>query len=201
MLKKILAILCFSLLFASTALAGVQKQVETGERYKLIYPAFTFTNRQAAKKVNKDIKILVEEARQLLENPVYREEATNYRLFKETDEYVCFTFTSWNYTGGAHGMYYTRGLVYDKSSGESLPYTHFAEAVTPEQLRADIADGRVKVFCADLQTPSAAPFLPDARDFRVSEDYIIAADGRVYLMYQPYELDAYAAGVTCVQLP
>lgn len=201
MFKKLAAALLLSLTLASTAWAGVQEQVETGERYKFTYPVFTFANQRAAQRVNKDVGKLVKEARALLKNPIYREVTTDYRLVNETDEFVSFTFTSWNYAGGAHGMYYTEGLVYDKATGKRLPYTHFTKGVTPERLREDIASGEVKVFCADLQTPSAAPFLQYSKDFKVSEDYIVAEDGRVYLMYQPYELDAYAAGVTYVQLP
>ena len=36
--------------------------------------------------------------------------------------------------------------------------------------------------------------------FKVSKDYIITEDGHLYLMYQPYELDCYAAGVTYVKV-
>lgn len=200
MWKKIFLAAALSLAVASTAAAAVQEQVETGERYKLTYPVFSFENAKAAKRVNKDVKKLVQQTRKLLKNPMYREVATDYRLISETDAYVSFIFTSWNYTGGAHGMYYTEGLVYDKATGKPLPYTHFAKAVEPEQLRQDIMDGKAKVFCADLKTESKAPFLQYIKDFKVSEDYIVADDGHVYLLYQPYELDAYAAGVTYVQL-
>lgn len=201
MLKKFLLPLALCLTVTATAFAAVQEKTLTGERYQLTYPVFTFENSKAAKKVNKEIKQMVKETRSLLKDPVYQSVATDYKLIQETEHFVSLTFTSYNYTGGAHGMYYTKGLVYDKATGEALPYTHFAKAVEAMQLKQGIADGSYKVFCADLQTESTAPFLNYIEDFQVTENYIIGEDGHVYLMYQPYELDCYAAGVTYVQLP
>ncbi|MDO4920415.1 MAG: DUF4163 domain-containing protein [Phascolarctobacterium sp.] len=201
MLKKFLLPLALCLTVTATGFAAVQEKTLTGDRYQLTYPVFTFENGRAAKKVNKEIKQMVKDTRSLLKDPVYQSVATIYKVVQETDQYVVLTFTSYNYTGGAHGMYYTKGLVYDKATGEALPYTHFAKAVDAAQLKRGIADGSYKVFCSDLLTTSTAPFLNDIENFQVSENYVIGEDGHVYLMYQPYELDCYAAGVTYVQLP
>lgn len=201
MLKKFLLPLALCLTVTATAFAAVQEKVVTSRRYKLTYPVFTFENAKVAKKVNKEIKRMVKDTRGLLKDPVYQSVATDYKLIKETEQFVSLTFTCWNYTGGAHGMYYTKGLVYDKATGEALPYTHFAKEVEAAQLKQGIADGTFKVFCDDLQTISEAPFLKYSEDFKVSNNYIVSEDDRVYLMYQPYELDSYAAGVTYVQLP
>ncbi|WP_417145114.1 DUF3298 domain-containing protein [Phascolarctobacterium succinatutens] len=56
------------------------------------------------------------------------------------------------------------------------------------------------VYGADLKTVSEAPFIDNIDNFKVSKDYIITEDGHLYLMYQPYELDCYAAGVTYVKV-
>lgn len=201
MLKRFLLPLALCLTVTATALAAVQEKTLTGDRYQLTYPVFTFADSRAAKKVNKEIKQLLKDTRSLLKDPVYQSVGTSYKMMQETDRYVGLTFTSYNYTGGAHGAYYTKGLVYDKATGEALPYTHFAKAVDAAQLKRGIADGSYKVFCSDLQTVSTAPFLNYIENFKVSEDYIVSEDGHAYLMYQPYELDCYAAGVTYVQLP
>ena len=51
-----------------------------------------------------------------------------------------------------------------------------------------------------MKTVSEAPFIDNIDKFKVSKDYIITEDGNLYLMYQPYELDCYAAGVTYVKV-
>ena len=104
--------------------------------------------------------------------------------------------------GGAHGMYHDHGIVYDAKSGKRLPYTKFAKAIKGEALYDGIANRQFKVYVSDLATPSDAPFLKYIKKdaFNVSKDYIIK-NGKVYLMYPPYELDCYAAGTTYVELP
>ena len=43
-------------------------------------------------------------------------------------------------------------------------------------------------------------FIIKKEEFKRSDDYVLK-DGRVYLMYPPYELDCYAVGTTYVELP
>ena len=97
-------------------------------------------------------------------------------------------------------MYYTHGIVYDKDTGKRVPYTRFMEKLNAEQLKQDIKAKKLPVYGADLKTVSEAPFIDDIDNFKVSKDYIITEDGHLYLMYQPYELDCYAAGVTYVKV-
>ena len=204
MFKKTLLALGLCLAVSASALAAVTEKVEQGNKYKLSYPVFKLENRAAAKAINKDIKRMVLEQKKLAKSkdPSYVEVGTNYEIFGETDDYVNIIFVKWNYMGGAHGMHYDHGLVYSKTTGERLPYTHFAKAITAGELYDAIAEHRVKVYGADLQTVSEAPFITYFKkdEFQRSEDYVLK-DGKVYLMYPPYELDCYAAGTTYVELP
>ena len=204
MFKKTLLVLGLCLAVSASALAAVTEKVEQGNKYKLSYPFFKLENRAAAKAINKDIKRMVLEQKKLAKSkdPSYVEVGTNYEIFGETDDYVNIIFVKWNYMGGAHGMHYDHGLVYSKTTGERLPYTHFAKAITAGELYDAIAEHRVKVYGADLQTVSEAPFITYFKkdEFQRSEDYVLK-DGKVYLMYPPYELDCYAVGTTYVELP
>ena len=204
MFKKTLLALGLCLAVSASALAAVTEKVEQGNKYKLSYPVFKLENRAAAKAINKDIKRMVLEQKKLAKSkdPSYVEVGTNYEIFGETDDYVNIIFVKWNYMGGAHGMHYDHGLVYSKTTGERLPYTHFAKAITAGELYDAIAEHRVKVYGADLQTVSEAPFITYFKkdEFQRSEDYVLK-DGKVYLMYPPYELDCYAVGTTYVELP
>ena len=204
MCKKTLLALGLCLAVSASALAAVTEKVEQGNKYKLSYPVFKLENRAAAKAINKDIKRMVLEQKKLAKSkdPSYVEVGTNYEIFGETDDYVNIIFVKWDYMGGAHGMHYDHGLVYSKTTGERLPYTHFAKAITAGELYDAIAEHRVKVYGADLQTVSEAPFITYIKkdEFQRSEDYVLK-DGKVYLMYPPYELDCYAVGTTYVELP
>ena len=204
MFKKALLALGLCLAVSASALAAVTEKVEQGNKYKLSYPVFKLENRAAAKAINKDIKRMVLEQKKLAKSkdPSYVEVGTNYEIFGETDDYVNIIFVKWDYMGGAHGMHYDHGLVYSKTTGERLPYTHFAKAVSAGELYDAIVEHRVKVYGADLQTVSEAPFITYIKkdEFQRSEDYVLK-DGKVYLMYPPYELDCYAVGTTYVELP
>ena len=204
MFKKTLLALGLCLAVSASALAAVTEKVEQGNKYKLSYPVFKLENRAAAKAINKDIKRMVLEQKKLAKSkdPSYVEVGTNYEIFSETDDYVNIIFVKWDYMGGAHGMHYDHGLVYSKTTGERLPYTHFAKAITAGELYDAIVEHRVKVYGADLQTVSEAPFITYIKkdEFQRSEDYVLK-DGKVYLMYPPYELDCYAVGTTYVELP
>lgn len=204
MFKKALLALGLCLAVSASAFAAVTEKVEQGKKYKLSYPVFKLENRAAAKAINKDIKKMVLEQKKLAKSkdPSYVEVGTNYEVFGETDDYVNIIFVKWDYMGGAHGMHYDHGLVYSKTTGERLPYTHFAKAVSAGELYDAIVEHRVKVYGADLQTVSEAPFITYIKkdEFKRSDDYVVK-DGKVYLMYPPYELDCYAAGTTYVELP
>ena len=204
MFKKTLLALGLCLAVSASALAAVTEKVEQGNKYKLSYPVFKLESRAAAKAINKDIKRMVLEQKKLAKSkdPSYVEVGTNYEVFGETDDYVNIIFVKWDYMGGAHGMHYDHGLVYSKTTGERLPYTHFAKAISAGELYDAIVEHRVKVYGADLQTVSEAPFITYIKkdEFKRSDDYVIK-DGKVYLMYPPYELDCYAVGTTYAELP
>ena len=204
MFKKALLALGLCLAVSASAFAAVTEKVEQGNKYKLSYPVFKLESRAAAKAINKDIKKMVLEQKKLAKSkdPSYVEVGTNYEIFSETDDYVNIIFVKWDYMGGAHGMHYDHGLVYSKTTGERLPYTHFAKAISAGELYDAIVEHRVKVYGADLQTVSEAPFITYIKkdEFQRSDDYVLK-DGKVYLMYPPYELDCYAVGTTYVELP
>ena len=204
MFNKALLVLGLSLAVTASACAAVTEKKEEGHKYSSSYPVFKLENRAAAKAINKDIKKMVLEQKKLAKskNPSYVQVGTNYEAFSETDDYVNIILVKWDYMGGAHGMHYDHGLVYSKATGERLPYTHFAKAISAGELYDGIANHSLKVYGADLQTVSQAPFISYIKkeEFKRSDDYVLK-DGRVYLMYPPYELDCYAVGTTYVELP
>ncbi|MGM9583776.1 MAG: PdaC/SigV domain-containing protein [Phascolarctobacterium sp.] len=204
MFKKTLLVLSLCLAVSATAFAASVEKKEEGDKYKVSYPVFTLKNDKAAQRINDDILRVVTETKELAKStdPVYVEVGTNYKIISENDKYINIIITSWDYLGGAHGMYYDLGIVYDAKSGKRVPYTKFAKKIKAANLYDGIANRKYKVFCSDLTTQSEAPFLSYIKKeaFNVSNHYILK-DGKVYLMYPPYELDCYAVGTTYVELP
>ena len=204
MFKKTLLALSLCLAVSATAFAAVTEKKESGDKYQVSYPVFTLKKAKVAQRINDDILAMVTKTKELApsSHPTYVAVGTNYEIISENDKYICIIFTTWDNMGGAHGMYHDHGIVYDAKSGKRLPYTKFAKAIKGEALYDGIANRQFKVYVSDLTTPSDAPFLKYIKKdaFNVSKDYIIK-NGKVYLMYPPYELDCYAAGTTYVELP
>lgn len=199
-MKKILLSLAVALTVAANAFAAQQTVADKGPRYDYEYPVFSLENAKAATNMNKDIQKMLKKSRNELKDTNMQHVGSSYDITFENDKYVSLTFTTTNYLShAAHGMYHVYGLVYDKTTGKRVPYTNFIEKQKADQLRLDILSKKRSVYLADLVTPDAAPFLADA-DFYVSSDYILAKDGKaLYLIYQPYDLDCYAAGPTFVK--
>ena len=185
-MKKTLLSLFLAMAVAAGASAAQQTEVDKGERYDYKYPVFTQENPQAAERMNRDIQKMVSKSRKDLRQPDMRAVGSNYEVIYENDQFVCLTFNTWYY--------------YDKATGKRVPYTRFMEKLDAEQLKQDIKAKKLPVYCADLKTVSEAPFIDNIDKFKVSKDYIITEDGHLYLMYQPYELDCYAAGITYVKV-
>lgn len=200
-MKKLLLPLVLSLAMAVTANAAPRGEVEQGDKYDLKYPVFTEEAPKAANRMNNDIQKHIEKTRKLLKDDGMQTVGSNYYVVSETDAYISLNLITWEFRKfAAHPSSYTHGLVYDKATGKSLPYTHFTQKLEAEQLKQDILSKKLTVYCSDLETTSEAPFLKDCEHFSVSKDYQITADGSIYLIYQPYDLDCYAAGPTFVKI-
>ena len=200
-MKKFLLSLAVALAVTANAFAAQQTVADKGPRYDYQYPVFTLENAKAATNMNKDIQKLLKKSRNELKDTNMQHVGSSYAITFENDKYVSLTFTTSNYyRQAAHGMYYVHGLVYDKTTGKRVPYTDFIAEQKAKQLRLDILSKKYPVYLADLTTPDDAPFLADWNDFYVSKDYILSEDGKsIYMIYQPYELDCYAAGPTFVK--
>lgn len=201
-MKKILLPLLLSLAIAATASASQRTMHEEGDRFNFNYPAFSQYTDKASYLMNKDINALVESSRKELKNPDVANVRTDYEIYFENPKFVSFTFGNGIYmTGAAHGMSYTHGFIYDKESGKKVPYTHFTDKLNAKEFKNGILNGKYTAYCSDLETISKTPFLADYKNFKVSKDYIMTRDGKaIYFIYQPYELDAYAAGPIFVKV-
>lgn len=200
-MKKTLLPLILALAISATAGAAQYTQTDKGDRYELKYPVFTQESSIATARMNRDISKIIETARKDLQRPELQILNSDYKISYEDDKYISLQFSTYTYyQSAAHGMSYTYGLVYDKTTGRQVPYTEFTAELNAKKLKKDILHADKAVFASDLKTPSQAPFIQHDKNFKVSSNYLISPTGEIYLMYQPYELDSYAAGVTYVHI-
>ena len=195
-MKKTLLTLFLAMAVAAGASAAQQTEVDKGDRYDYKYPVFTQENPQAAQRMNRDIQKMVSKSRKDLRQPDMRAVGSNYEVIYENDQFGIGDKNIYFGCTGQNGI----AVSADKATGKRVPYTRFMEKLNVEQLKQDIKAKKLPVYGADLKTVSEAPFIDDIDNFKVSKDYIITEDGHLYLMYQPYELDCYAAGVTYVKV-
>lgn len=198
-MKKILATLCVGLAFSASCFATevTTLQLKTDKTdYK--YPHFTMENAKAAKKIN---KIVDNEFKSLRKAHAKDHDlvggGVNYKVELDNDKYLCFNLESYDYHGGAHGMYYTEYFVFDKTTGERMKYYDFVPSINSDELHWGIKNGFLPVELAD-GSEGNAPFMNE--ETLVKENFRLNDDGSVSLVYGPYELDCYAAGNNFVKL-
>ena len=197
-MKKLLlaTALCLSVTASAFAAVTMEEQKVTFD-YK--YPIISgLKNPAAEKNINDTIaKELLRLRKAHGEDAYIVSGGMSYKLGVETDKYLSLTVDGYDYHGGAHGMYYTEGFVFDKETGKRLAYTDFVPKLNADTLVRGLRAGTIKATTAD-GSESQVPFMDNKT--RLSENFILNEDGSISLIYGPYELDCYAAGNILVKL-
>lgn len=199
-MKRILGILTFLLIFASTAFAAdasIENRKST-YNFQVNYPYITLENKEAANEINRFINKKIQAYRKVYNNHNYTLGILDYELKYEDDNFLSIVFTYWwYYQNAAHGMYNTSGIVFDKHTGKLVNLKHFVPELNVRNLKLMVQDGKLTIYNTNNKPITLAePFALD----RVSHSYYIDSDKSVYLIYQPYELASYADGNTYIKI-
>lgn len=175
---------------ASPADAYVQSATMEEGNLKLTYPLVYTENAAAQEKINSSIAGFVYGFRSAGSSGEMREGVMDFDMKYEDDDVISFILKEYRYTGGAHGMTHYYGLVYDKHTGERVPLSNYLRITLPQ----------LQTY-AKNHTYNADMGRLEGRDLfnvptEVTENYYLPGDGAVVLLYQPYDLAAYAAGAT-----
>lgn len=181
-------------LSAAPADASIWPATETGEYYRLVYPVFECDDPVIKEAINADIYTRAARTADAA-RPNYTT-SFNYHLKMENDRYLSLVFLPGGYPKDAiHGMYTGVGVVYDKTTGERLPLSHFANVTLDNLIRLWEEDEFYHYEGEKI--PVLGGFGPPKR---VPEDYFLTYDGEIFVAFGPYELGPYAQGITAINV-
>ena len=186
------------LLQSAVVSASVVNNIDEGINYRINYP-IVYTNDQTAQdKINQNIQGHVTTFKTDFDEGRFFGGAFSYEVKFEDDDYISLTMTDSRYEfGAAHGYYGVYGIVYDKHTGEKLPLSRFLKITTD-----DLQNLSKSHFYNSIDEEISLDYSEwtDNQPIRVSEDYYFLGDGGIALIYQIYELAAYAEGSTTIRL-
>ncbi|RHM55828.1 DUF3298 and DUF4163 domain-containing protein [Mitsuokella sp. AF33-22] len=196
--RLLLAGLCTISLWGVPLPAGatVETGTDTKINYTMNYPLVYTQNPDAQEAINSDIYTYIADFRAAYERGDFIDGSFSYEVKYEDEQVVSIVICEYKWTGGAHGMPNYIGLNYDKATGEKLPLSYFVR-LTP-------AD-RVQVLGFPVYN-ARDEVIPDKDlsqyrwDNAISTNYYMLGNGDLALIYQPYDLAPYAAGVTHIKL-
>ena len=184
--------------------AGVQGMTIKGAHYEAHYPVVTANNPAATAAINKDVKKYVDRFVSAMEqgSPMgkegpdrlyYVDGSASWNLNYEDENVISLHFQDYYFSGGAHGMHYDHGMVYDKNNGARIPLEHYLR-ITPEQLAAEAAKHLYTLDGEPLETKWIGTVN------RVPQDYFLLPGGTVCPVFTLYEIVPYAYGSPIVEI-
>jgi hypothetical protein len=127
----------------------------------------------------------------------YADQTATYVLCRQAN-LLSIGFFRYNYSGGAHGNYFTTAVSYDLRTGQRLPYDAIFQPTAAAQLPA-LLDRAVRPLVG-LQANEPLSKQLFVRKMPVTHNVFLAPGGVVFI-YQPYEIASFAQGEIRVFLP
>ena len=129
-----------------------------------------------------------------------------YELFVKSDIEVfdctlSYVITGYQFTGGAHGMSWVKGLNYSLETGQKLTLDDF---FTPEQ-KAKLPAALTRLLCwqlgmADTDTARLSEMGYYPENIKPTDNFCVTST-RITVLYTPYEIGAYAVGMPRIEFP
>lgn len=187
-------------LMRTTYSKGVESKTLAHIDVSAKYPKFVLKNKAVEEKINTMLRKAAMDACEITRGVDEGDDyylsslAVTSEVMREDSKYISVVMTFWSYNeGAAHGNYYVNTFTFDAKTGELLPFEHFVrmnkedvEFETHEHLLS-IDDTPIKRMEYTTVTYPITRFYVDPKD-------------NVYLLFDPYEMAPYAAGVTHVKL-
>ncbi|WP_303105365.1 hypothetical protein [uncultured Mitsuokella sp.] len=181
-----------------TASASISTEVVKTGNQDSQYPVVHIKDKAAVEAaINADIRSQIEDMRNRLDYS-YDEEKVSYKLKYEGKDYVSLVLCFWTYNhGAAHGMPYYRGVTYSRANGARMSIRDFVRIGSDDAWRIY----NQTVFSGSGKVLTRQQLFRDYASQPLSGNFYLAGRGQVALIYQPYQLAAFAYGMTSIILP
>ena len=117
------------------------------------------------------------------------------------DHYVNYIIDLYDYQGGAHGMYGTFPLVFDKKDGRVVSWQEFAPGISEEKmtelLTAHRLDDLKDTFGEDIPDEENIFF---NQTIEPGSNFTVTEEGLDFY-YQPYDIAPYVFGIITIPVP
>lgn len=194
--EKVCALALASLVTTLPAYAQVVTGSQEDGNLSLKYPLVYTDNEAAQASINGDIATYVLAAKDDYYNKHIYKVSQSYKVTYEDDQVVSILLTTSHYhMGAAHSLYSTRGLVYNKVTGQRIPLYNYIKIASAEQLEQGLRAGVLGFYSGNHQP---ARLLPSWSVKYASDNYCLRGKGYIDLVYQPYELGPFAYGNTFI---
>ncbi len=203
-MRQLLFLVLTLCLVALPVQASVRGTTIKGPHYEVRYPVVTANNPVATAAINKDLQTYVDKFVSAMEQGtpmdkegsdrlLYSDGSTSWELMYDDSQVFSLHFQDYYYSGGAHGMHYDHGLVYDKETGAGIPLQHYLR-ITPGQLAAEAAKHLYTLDGEPLDTRWIGAVS------RVPQDYFLRPGGLVCPVFTLYEIVPYVYGSPMVEI-
>lgn len=128
------------------------------------------------------------------------EQKNEVTLEMQTASLLAFKATNYIFTGGAHGMYSTHILNFDKATGERLVLADIFKPESEDLLIEVIYKAFKKEFFPDAEVGEEAGFFNLEESLGPSENFLFTADGITFI-YPLYEIAPYVMGEPTATVP
>lgn len=198
MLKKLCITTALGIMVSGVSYASVVSETIVEGKLRLTYPVVYTDNKVAQTAIFNDIWSYVLKAKEDYYNGIAYEVFQGYEVTYEDDQVISILLnTGKNYKGAAHGTYSTRGLVYDKNTGQRIPLYNYVRVANAQQLEDGINEDILNFYTSASKRKTYLPKYKHIMD--VTDNYYLPGNGYVKLIYQPYVLGPFNDGVTFIE--
>lgn len=168
----------------------IRKHIKETEKYSVAYPEINTGNISVDNAINNDLCNAANEIIEMANNhPQIYYANMEYTIVSETDKYISVIILHKVFAGGNHEGGKEIGVVYSKINGQRIPLSNFAD-VSLNYLQSRARNGGL-INPYGLKHPAYKLLSLPAR---IPDSYCINKNGQLIVMFQNYELVAYASG-------
>ena len=198
--KIILALICMFFIQAPISSAFVEQRTISEINLSISYPLVYTDNAESQELINSDIANFVYDIKDRYDSGDYYSANMKYDTTYEDNNVVSIVLKTYvvRYPGAAHGMSWNSGLVYNKITGERIPLSNYVHIKSPEQIQQNLSNG---VLSAYNENMTRNYFFRETvwSVKKISQNYILAGNGTIYLLYPPYSIGPYSSGTIRVK--